>query len=92
MVAARNAGKLAKGGGPGRGKKGKKPGPRATRFLSLKDQGVDKHLADRARKAAAMPKAKFEVQVARAVKIAVAAAEDDKAVISAARAEPKERL
>ena len=52
---------------------------------TLADQGVDKHLADRARKAAAMPEAKFEEQVARAVKVAVAATEGDAAVVREAR-------
>ena len=52
---------------------------------SLADQGIDKHLADRARKAAAMPEAKFEEQVARAVKVAVAATEGDAAVVREAR-------
>jgi hypothetical protein len=48
------------------------------------------NLADRARKATALPEAKFEAQVARAVKIAVAAAEDDKAVRSEQK--PREKL
>jgi N6-adenosine-specific RNA methylase IME4 len=54
---------------------------------TLADQGVDKNLADRARKAAAMPEDKFEAHVAHAVKVAVAATEDDREVIKAARAE-----
>jgi N6-adenosine-specific RNA methylase IME4 len=54
---------------------------------TLANQGVDKHLADRARKAAAMPADKFEAHVAKAVKVAVAATEDDREVIKAARAE-----
>lgn len=54
---------------------------------TLADQGVDKHLADRARKAAAMPEDKFEAQVAQAVKVAVAATEGDREVIKAARVE-----
>jgi hypothetical protein len=71
----RKAGKLAKGARGG----GKKNGPRGSlndprdKAPTLADQGVDKHLADRARKAAAIPEAKFEEQVARAVKVAVAA-------------------
>jgi N6-adenosine-specific RNA methylase IME4 len=76
----RKAGKLAKGtrGSPVKG-------ARVVSGPTLADQGVDKHLADRARKAAAMPEAKFEEQVARAAKVAVAAAEGDAAVIREAR-------
>ena len=83
----RKAGKLAKGARGG----GKKNGPRGSlndprdKAPTLADQGVDKHLADRARKAAAMPEAKFEEQVARAVKVAVAATEGDAAVVREAR-------
>ncbi len=54
---------------------------------TLADQGIDKHLANRARKAAAMPEDKFEAHVAHAVNIAVAAAEGDQKVLKAARAE-----
>ena len=53
--------------------------------VQLANQGIDKHLADRARKAAAMPEAKFEAQVARAVAVAVAATEGDAAVVREAR-------
>ena len=76
----RKAGKLAKGtrGSPVKG-------ARVASGPTLADQGVDKHLADRARKAAAMPEAKFEEQVARAVKVAVAATEGDAAVVREAR-------
>ena len=79
----RKAGKLAKGGGDKKSdhRVAKKPGDAP----SLADQGIDKHLADRARKAAAMPEAKFEEQVARAVKVAVAATEGDAAVVREAR-------
>ena len=79
MEADRKAGKLKRGGA----RKGSRvaSGP----LISLADQGVDKHLADRARKAAAMPEAKFEAQVARAVKVAVAATEGDAAVVKEAR-------
>jgi N6-adenosine-specific RNA methylase IME4 len=76
----RRCGKLAKGT---RGSKIK--GARVASGPTLADQGVDKHLADRARKAAAMPEAKFEEQVARAVKVAVAANEGDAAVVREAR-------
>ena len=53
----------------GRGQPGRKwtrPSSRPT----LTDQGVDKHLADRARKAAAMANAKFEADVERTGRIA----------------------
>jgi hypothetical protein len=56
MEEHREAGKLARGGAEkGVGRRGKNAGPRATRIQSLAEQGIDKHLADRARKAAAMP-------------------------------------
>ena len=55
--------------------------------MSLAEQGVDKGLADQARKAAKMDEAQYAKQVAKKVKFAVAAAENDKAVITAARAE-----
>jgi len=69
----REAGKLAKGtrgqklpAGPGRGKKGKTGGsltvPPVSDAKTLAARGIDKHLADRARKAAAMPEDKFEAQ------------------------------
>ena len=76
----RKAGKLAKGtrGSPVKG-------ARVASGPTLADQGVDKHLADRARKAAAMSEAKFEEQVAHAVKVAVAATEGDAAVVREAR-------
>jgi hypothetical protein len=42
---------------------------------TLEKQGIDKNLANRARKAAAMPEDKFEKDVAKTVKRAVAATE-----------------
>jgi N6-adenosine-specific RNA methylase IME4 len=48
---------------------------------------VDKHLADKARKLAAMPRDKFEAETVKVAKIAAAAALGDKAVIKQARAE-----
>jgi N6-adenosine-specific RNA methylase IME4 len=63
-----------------------KSGLRKTQ-LTLASQGIDKHLADRARKAAAMPAPKFEADVAKARKRAVAAAEGNKAIVKEARAE-----
>jgi N6-adenosine-specific RNA methylase IME4 len=88
MEEARRAGKLAKGTqgqlvGRGiiiGGSAGDPP-------ISLPSQGIDKHLADRARKAAAMPEPQFNRQVDRAVKIAVAATENDAAVVREARRE-----
>jgi len=82
MEDARNAGKLAKGtrGSPVKG-------ARVASGPTLADQGVDKHLADRARKAAAMPEAKFEATVARAAAAAVAATEGNAAVVKEARRE-----
>lgn len=98
MEAERKAGTLAKGV-IGRDKKGQTRGsrgvPRVIEPPTLADRGIDKHLADRARKAAALPEAKFEARVAKASKLAVAATENDKAVVAAAReaaqAEKKER-
>jgi N6-adenosine-specific RNA methylase IME4 len=54
---------------------------------SLSSHGIDKHLADRARKAAAMPEARFEAEVAKAQQIAVASVAGAREVIAAARAE-----
>jgi hypothetical protein len=72
MDELRKAGMLAKGakGNPrGRGAKIVRVAGRPT----LSDQGIDKNLADRARKAAAMTEKQFKVTVARAIKLAVAA-------------------
>jgi N6-adenosine-specific RNA methylase IME4 len=83
MEVDRRAGKL-KRGGDRKSKVSEKP-------LKLEAQGIDKNLADRARKAAAMPEAKYEAEVAKSVKIAVAAAEGHAAVIKEARAERHEK-
>jgi N6-adenosine-specific RNA methylase IME4 len=86
MAEAKKAGKLPKNApGPGRGKKGLKAG--SPKDPALSKQGIDKHLADRARKAAALSDGTFEADVTKAVKVAVAAAEGDRAVVKAARAE-----
>lgn len=82
MDEQRKAGQLAKPPNPKR-RVAKKPDDPPT----LADQGISKALADRARKAAAMPNEKFEAHVAHAVKVAVAATENDREVIKAARAE-----
>jgi hypothetical protein len=79
----REAGRLAKGGGDKRSKQ--RVHKRPSDAASLADQGVDKHLADRARKAAALPKEKFEARLRTAVQVAVAAVEGTEAVIKAAR-------
>ena len=81
MEADRQAGNL-KHGGP---RVAKKP-----LVETLADQGVDKNLADRARKAAAMPAERFEEQIAKAVRAAVAATEGDAAVIKAVREEQQD--
>jgi N6-adenosine-specific RNA methylase IME4 len=57
---------------------------------ALKDQGVDKNLADRARKAAAKSSEKFEADVAKAKANAIASVEGSKEVIKAARKERQE--
>jgi phage N-6-adenine-methyltransferase len=49
-------------------------GPLATRKPTLAEAGIDKHLADRARKAAAMPEAQWERKVSRQIGAAEAAA------------------
>lgn len=54
---------------------------------TLADRGVDKNLAHLARSYEAMPQDKFEKHVAKMVRLAVAAAEGNRAVITEARAE-----
>ena len=49
--------------GPGRGKKGGKAG--SAKVPALSDQNIDKHLADRARKAAAVAEDQFEAGIAK---------------------------
>jgi N6-adenosine-specific RNA methylase IME4 len=84
MEEERKAGTLKRGGT----RKGSKvaSGP----LIALAKRGIDKHLADRSRKLAAMPKDKFEATVAKASKIAVAATEGNTSVIREARAERHE--
>ena len=82
MEESRKAGRLAKPPNPKR-RVAKKPDDPPT----LADQGINKALADRARKAAALRQDKFEAHVAKAVRVAVAATEDDREVVKAARAE-----
>jgi N6-adenosine-specific RNA methylase IME4 len=89
MAERREAGRLARGGGDKRSdhRVRQRPGD----VPSLEEQGVDKHLADRARKAAAMPTEQFEVDIAKSRALAVALAEDEKAVIREARAEQQSK-
>jgi N6-adenosine-specific RNA methylase IME4 len=68
--------------------RGRTQQPRAAPKLS--DLGVNKTQSSRWQKLAAMPPEKQEQTIRRRVQIAVAAAEDDKAVVSAARAERHE--
>jgi N6-adenosine-specific RNA methylase IME4 len=79
----RIAGKLSKGGD----RKGYRVASRPSIPSSLAEQGIDKHLADAARKAAAMSEREFEASVTKAVRGAVAAVDGDKAIIKEARAE-----
>jgi len=81
MEDERRAGTLAKGGGGKHGRKRVAGGP------ALLERGIDKHLADRARKMAAIPEAKFEAFAAKRSKLAVAATEGDREVVLAAKAE-----
>jgi hypothetical protein len=92
MAAAKAAGEMAKGakGNPkGRGAKivrvAEKPA-----HPTLADQGIDKNLADRARKAAALSEVQFETSVTKAVKVAVASVEGSKEIIKEARAEQQQ--
>jgi N6-adenosine-specific RNA methylase IME4 len=83
MEEQKAAGQRTKQGGDKRSKAARGPLIRPT----LADTGIDKHLADRARKAAAMTAEKFEIVARKSAAAAVAAADGDKAVVRAARAE-----
>jgi hypothetical protein len=92
MDEERRAGRLAKGGAEkGVGRRGKNAGLPETRIPTLADHGIDKNLADKARKLAAMSEDKFEAKVAKTVAVAVAVVEGTKEVIAAARAESHQR-
>src|SRR4051812_32478933 len=82
MAADREAGKLAQGamGSPIKGARGGSGPP-------LAGPGVDKHLADRARKDAALPEDQFEASVEKSVKRAVAAVQGVKQMLAAAKAD-----
>jgi hypothetical protein len=77
-------------GAAGRDKKGQTRGsggrPRVDEPPKFSDLGVSKTQSSRWQKLAAMTAERFESALARRVKIAVAAMEDDNAVIRAARA------
>jgi N6-adenosine-specific RNA methylase IME4 len=79
MEDERKAGLLAKAAGS-KGKRGFLKNPR-----TLAKRGIDKNLADRARKAAAMSEGKFEAEVDKAARVAAALVEGDAAVIKASR-------
>lgn len=82
MAADRQAGRIAK---PGRNRVA--GGPDIKTIPSYEQQGIDKHLADAARKAAALPADQYERQVDRAVQLALAAMEGSAGVIKEARQE-----
>jgi hypothetical protein len=66
MAERRAAGKLAKGARePGVGRRGTRVAEKPA-LPTLADQGIDKNLANEARKAAAMPEDKFEASVKKA--------------------------
>ena len=90
MEEDRKAGKLAKPPGGSKQRPKKDRVAKQPDVKTLLDQGIDKNLADRARKAAAMSEDSFEKQVSKAVKVAVAATEGDAAVVKAARKEQQE--
>jgi N6-adenosine-specific RNA methylase IME4 len=79
MEGQRKAGELKRGGD--------RKSKASTKPLKLVDQGVDKNLADRARKAARKSEDEFEADLAKRKALAEAAAESNKAVITLARAE-----
>jgi len=65
----------------------KKRGLESPVLPTLEAQGVDKHLAQRARAAAAMPEAQFEAALAKVKRLAIATVVGDTSVIKEARAE-----
>lgn len=87
----RAIGKLAKGGKPHH-KETVTTGVFKTPVtpLTLEQQGIDKCLAKQARKLAAMPERDFELDVAKAKRMAVAAANGDRAFLAEQRAERNE--
>jgi N6-adenosine-specific RNA methylase IME4 len=81
MQEKREAGQMSKGGRPAVKTGGKNPP------VSLEEQGIDKDLAKAARKAAGLSDEKFEQEIAKARRLARAAAENNSAVVKEARAE-----
>jgi len=71
--------------GVGRPKKGGIKNTPPKNVLSLADHGIDKNLAEQARKAAALSEDDFEKSVVDARRLAKATAEGDKAIVRAAR-------
>jgi hypothetical protein len=86
MREKREAGEMARGGQPYRKSTGAKNAPVET----LEKQGIDKHLANAARKAAAVPEDKFEQEIAKARRLARAAAENNS--VKEARPPAKDQL
>jgi phage N-6-adenine-methyltransferase len=66
IIKAQGAAPREKGGGLNKGKllRGSKPDPRESASPTLAEMGIDKHLADEARKLGAIPEEKFEENVA----------------------------
>jgi N6-adenosine-specific RNA methylase IME4 len=82
-----DAGKLAKGGAEkGVGRRGMRVSEKPA-LLTLADRGVDKNLAHRARLLEAMSASRFEREVIKVKRLAVASAEGNREVIKEARAE-----
>lgn len=87
--AEKRAGKQAKGArGTLAGRVIKKP---ARETPSLAERGIDKNLAHRARALFAMPEPKFEREVVKVRRLASAAAEGDREIVLAAKAERHQR-
>lgn len=82
----KHAGKQAKATG-GLRPKGHRVSRKPDAPPSLADRGVDKNLAQRARSLFAMPEPKFEREVVKVRRLASAAAEGDREIVLAAKAE-----
>ena len=81
MAELKAADKLAKNAGRNQHRVFEKP----TANPTLAEQGIDKNLADKARKLAAMPEKKFEAETAKVKQMAAEMALGDKEVIAAIR-------
>lgn len=86
MEGDRQSGLMAKAGRP---KIGSAKDPISEDVPTLASQGVDKHLADAARKAAAKTKEQFDADLKKKVRRVVAAAKGDKAVVKESKADLK---